>query len=57
VDSALITLKDENGSPLENKEATIILADGSKKNIRTDGKGKAFLDSIPPGRFTITLDG
>lgn len=57
VDSISITLKDDNGSPLENKEATIIFADGSKKDIMADSTGKAFLDSVPPGRFTITLDG
>jgi hypothetical protein len=56
VDSSIITLSDEDGSPLENKEIAITFADNSQKKVKTDSKGKIKLENAPPGKFTITLE-
>ena len=63
-ESGLLTFKDRveftvfgpDGKPCANKKYTLTLADGTKKNGSLDSEGKAVVDDVAPGRYTIEVE-
>jgi len=47
---------DHKGQPLADAKCKITLADGSERQGTLDQNGKARLEDVPPGRFTVDLE-
>jgi hypothetical protein len=56
-DDFSLTLKNEDGEPLANTQITLKMADGSQQSATTDATGTAKAVKIPPGPFTVELQG
>jgi hypothetical protein len=64
-ESGLLKFKDHvefviygpDGNPCTNKKYTLTLADGTKKTGSLDSDGKAVVEEVAPGRYTIEVEG
>ncbi len=48
-----IELKEEDGTPVEDKKISVILPDGKDINKTTDENGYIKIENIPPGKFEV----
>jgi uncharacterized Zn-binding protein involved in type VI secretion len=56
VDKMEVSIVDEDGNPVRNKDYRLFLASGEVRTGTLDSDGKVKLDDVPPGRVRISVD-